>query len=31
MAALGGALWGGIFGIPAGAVCVPIVSLYLSF
>jgi len=30
MAAVGGALWGGIFGIPAGAVCVPIISLYLG-
>jgi len=31
MAFLGGALWGGIFGVPAGAVSVPIVSLVLNF
>ena len=31
MAALGGALWGGIVGVPTGAVSVPIISLYLGF
>ena len=31
MGFLAGAVWGGIFGIPAGAVAVPIISLYMSF
>jgi hypothetical protein len=31
MAVLAGALWGGIAGIPTGAVAVPIISLYMRF
>ena len=31
MGFLAGAVWGGIFGIPAGALAVPIISLYMSF
>lgn len=28
---VGGAFWGGISGIPAGAVTVPIISIYMDF
>ena len=31
MGFLAGALWGGIFGIPAGVLTVPIISLYMGF
>jgi hypothetical protein len=31
MGFLAGAVWGGIAGIPAGAVAVPIISLYMGF
>lgn len=31
MSLLGGAFWGGLLGIPIGAVAVPIISFYVSF
>ncbi|GAI22304.1 unnamed protein product, partial [marine sediment metagenome] len=31
MGFLAGAVWGGIAGIPAGALAVPIISLYMEF
>jgi hypothetical protein len=31
MAVVAGALWGGIAGIPTGAVVVPVISLYMDF